>query len=422
MSSGEQQPLTTPRDDRAAARDGRRNHLEIPTHGLGRADLIRSRSPSPAAANPGAFRFPPAVPQQPEDDQFVDAPTPPNDNMGTPQLSVDDIIKIATASAKAAAQEMAATLRVPAPDADAAVVAAATTSTSANNHIKKVELPSFDKKNIHTWIRRVEAAFGRAGVTTAKDKFFFIESKLDVNVSPRINEFLCGDSTDQTWDNFLSHLQEEYGKTKEQQASQFLRGIPRDNLRPTQHLAKIKDAIKDIELDDLIKEMVLKDLPTSVRQSLAERTNLSSEEAAKAADHHFDKDGRLKHETESSKINSVTTSKVNNANDCPGLVDTEDESDSVNAIGGQRFKGKASRGGFRKSTPQKPFTPAFSDNSRNQTPGNFNRNNTERKTPQQFCRFHAQFGHRAKNCEPGCQFKKQQGIAPAGNGSAGRRT
>ena len=332
-------------------------------------------------------------------------------------LTVDEIVQIATASAKAAAQELAATMR-PAPEPAAAAATAAT--AQASSCVKKVELPPFDKKNIHTWIRRVEAAFGRAGVTTAKDKFFFIEAKLDVNISPKINEFLCGESNDQTWDDFLSHLQDEYGKTKEQQASQFIRGIPRDNLRPTQHLAKIKDAIKDIELDDLIKEMVLKDLPASVRQSLAERTNLSSAEAAKAADHHFDKDGRLKHDVNTASVSNVN--KVNHVNDCPGLVDTEDEADAINAIGGQRFKGR-NRGGFRKFTPQqKPFTPAFQDKPKYQTPNN-NRNNAERKPSSLLCRFHVQFGERAKNCEPGCQFKKQQqGSAPAGNGSAGRRT
>ena len=160
-----------------------------------------------------------------------------------PDLSVDDIVKIATASAKAAAQEMAATMRPPAADADAPVAAAAT--TSANNHIKKVELPSFDKKNIHTWIRRVEAAFGRAGVVTPNDKFFFIESKLDVNLNPKINEYLCGESTEEKWDEFLEYLPNEYGRTKEQQAALFLNGIPREGPRPTQHLAKIKDLTKD---------------------------------------------------------------------------------------------------------------------------------------------------------------------------------
>ena len=202
-------------------------------------------------------------------------------------LSVDDIVKIATASAQAAAREFAASTRT--------VSIEAASHAASSNSIKKVELPTFDKTNIHTWIRRVEAAFGRAGVTLSKDKFFFIESKLDVNLNPKINEFLCGESTEERWDEFLEYLQNEYGRSKEQQAALFLRGIPREGLRPTQHLAKIRDLTKDVKLDDLIKEMVLKDLPANIRQSLAERTELSADDTAKAADHYFEKDGRPKH-------------------------------------------------------------------------------------------------------------------------------
>ena len=64
------------REERAAARDQRRN-LEVPpivlNHGLGRADIIRSRSPSPAAPAPppGVFNFPPAP--TPVREQFDDA-------------------------------------------------------------------------------------------------------------------------------------------------------------------------------------------------------------------------------------------------------------------------------------------------------------------------------------------------------------
>ena len=95
-----------------------------------------------------------------------------------PDLSVEDIVRIATASAQAAARELSNATNTANANAAAAVAAVAN-----NNSTKKVELPTFDRANIHTWIRRVEAAFGRAGVVLAKDKFFFIESKIDVNLN-----------------------------------------------------------------------------------------------------------------------------------------------------------------------------------------------------------------------------------------------
>ena len=340
-------------------------------------------------------------------------------------LSVDDIVRIATASAQAAARELAA-----APSTfNAAAAAAAASATASHNTIKKVELPTFDKANIHTWIRRVEAAFGRAGVTLSKDKFFFIESKIDVNLNPKINEYLCGESTDAKWDEFLEYLQEEYGRSKEQQAALFLRGIPREGLRPTQHLAKIRDLTKDIKLDDLIKEMVLKDLPPSIRQSLAERTDASAEDAAKAADHYFDRDGNPKHKTASSTVNHVL--------DHPDNTETEDEAD-INAVSRNRFRG-ARPGQNNNNQPRPPAKPQH-DRSRNwqanrnqarqQTDGhrNANWNNTRTQASQQtrqptlqrVCKYHLDFGDKAVNCEAGCQYEKR-GSAPSGNGAAGRR-
>ena len=106
----------TPRDNRAFANKKRRGHLQVPNASFGPADLIRSRSPSPAAAAPGAFQFFPQQRQQPEEEQFHNAlSSTSNSNM--PDLSVDNIVKIARALAKAAAQGMAATICLPAADA-----------------------------------------------------------------------------------------------------------------------------------------------------------------------------------------------------------------------------------------------------------------------------------------------------------------
>ena len=339
-----------------------------------------------------------------EEEQFRDALSAPTSNM--PDLTVDDIVRIATASAQAAARELATRNPSATPEAAAA----------ASHTVKKVELPTFDKANIHTWIRRVEAAFGRAGVTTAKDKFFFIESKIDVNLNPKINEFLCGDSTEAKWDEFLEYLQNEYGRSKEQQAALFLRGIPREGLRPTQHLAKIRDLTKDVTLDDLVKEMILRDVPPSICQSLAERTNLTPDDAAKAADHYFDKDGNPKHKAAASTINNISNP--------PEMADVGDDSETINAVNRNKFRGLPSHSNGHQSRPAaRTFTPAFSNAPRYTAPqGNRNHNRQQNRssTLQRICKYHLDFGERAVKCEQGCQFKKH-GVSQSGNGAAGRR-
>ena len=211
----------------------------------------------------------------------------------------------------------------------------------------------------------------------------------------------------------------------------FLQGIPREGLRPSQHLAKIRDLIKDVKLDDLIKEMVLRDLPTNIRHSLAERADLSADDAAKAADHYFDKNGRPKHQTTNSGVNSIT----DNMTPTESEAETNDEDNQVNAVGRPRFRGNMSGGNRRPPThQQRSFAPAASN--RTSTPAFSNKPNYSQNQPRnsaagtnnssnmrRICRFHLNYADAAVNCEPGCQYKpkQHQNPTPTGNGPAGRR-
>ena len=51
---------------------------------------------------------------------------------------------------------------------------------------RKPDLPAFDQNNIELWIKRVDNAYRRAGVTDPKDKFAHIESKFAVDIDSRI--------------------------------------------------------------------------------------------------------------------------------------------------------------------------------------------------------------------------------------------
>ena len=81
---------------------------------------------------------------------------------------------------------------------------------------RKPELPAFDSKNIDVWLKRVDNAYRRSGVTDPKDKFAFIEPKFAVDSDPRINELLFGDGTAEEWEEFESYLRGRYGRTKAQ--------------------------------------------------------------------------------------------------------------------------------------------------------------------------------------------------------------
>ena len=191
---------------------------------------------------------------------------------------------------------------------EAAVSAALANQSNQVRALRKPELPAFDKNNINIWIRRVNGAYTRAGITAAKDKFAFLESKFNVDPDPKINEFLEKD-TDADWDAFLEYLREIHGRTKEQEVNSLLNGTPRDDRRPTALASLIKERAGSITLNDVMKEVLLKEMPSSVKQHAASKIkDLDFEDTAKVLDDYFDQKGRIRHKNESATVNSVSNS------------------------------------------------------------------------------------------------------------------
>ena len=374
--------MPTPREERAAARDISR--LQVPQHGLGRADLIRSRSPSPVAL--GAFNFPHPVPQ-PEEEQFHDAPNGINGNnmAATPEQleAIRDELR----------REMRNEMR------NEAAAAAAGIPDAIK---RKPEIPSFDKAHVDHWIRRTENAFIRANVNSPREKFAFLETKFPVDFNPRINDFLWGDPTADRWTEFIAYLRTEYGTTKQQRASVFLDGLKRDGKRPSQYVAHLNDKTKDVSITDLKKEMLLREMPTDIQRMLQERfETMTLEEAAAAADAYFDQDGKLRQKTPA--INAVTNQTRELT---PPPVE---DSDEINAVG-RRFNNSRS-GNFQRG--KQPFKKPQSSNAPTPQP----------KTPQKqsdpnLCFYHNEFGIKAKKCEVGCSRFDEKRFA--GNGKAGK--
>ena len=240
---------------------------------------------------------------------------------------------------------------------------------------KKPDLPAFDKSQIEIWVRRVEAAYTREGVTAAKDKFAFIESTIGVNMGPEINAFMFGDPTDDNWAAFTQHLIDRYGPTKQQRCSVFLDGIRRDGRRPTALLALIDDRGRDVTLDDLKKELILRELPSDIKKLLQDKTEgLDAAATVKLADAHFDKEGKpLNASTSISAVSSAPEARQ--ASD--SLADPEEDGE-INYVQGQQQRGRSnnrgnnsrgnnsrnnnSRGGHNNNS-RPAFTPAFGSRS-----------------------------------------------------------
>ena len=286
---------------------------------------------------------------------------------------------------------------------EAAVAAAMAAMSNMDVSRRKQELPSFDTKNIDLWIKRVEAAYARASITKAKEKFAFLESKIGVDVDVKINEYLFGEATEAKWTEFLAYLRNRYGRSVRQQCASILDGVPRDGRRPSEMLAHIKDKAGTITLDDIFKEMVIRSLPTEVQRTIADKTDrMSADQAVELADLYFDKDGQPIHNTPSASVAVVEEQ-----------AEVENESESVNYVN-RTGKGRpnshmiSQKTSWKKPMPNAAYPPR--------------QNSTRPKSRlTTLCFAHANFGDKAYSCEEGCQRFGQPLAKRPSNPNAGKR-
>ena len=317
----------------------------------------------------------------------------------------------------------------------AAIQASQATGTQQIQSLKKPDLPAFDRKNIETWIKRVEAAYKRVNCTQASLKFAHLESKFEVDVDPIIDGYLYGEATDDEWKKFLAYLRKRYGKTKKEKTLLLINGIPRDGRTPSQLAAVIKERTKDVTIDDIQKEQLLKQLPSAVMTQIIDKVeNLTFEETAKLADSWFDQEGNLKLNQNATSINQVTQAAaqpeqaVNSSSapppaHTPAFTPTEEaDINAIRARQAQKQSYNSSRGNFRGRGRGNSNSNRGSSNTNSYgnsaSYGSSNSNNNNNPKPKNVCHFHIKFGDKAQRCEDWCLLKSTVPPRQQGNGRA----
>ena len=307
------------------------------------------------------------------------------------------------------------------------VAPAATTAPSPPK--KKPELPPFDSKNILIWIRRIEAAYARVGCTEAKDKFAWLESMFQVKLNPRIDAFLYGENTEAEWILFIQYLKDEYGPTKRQKAQKMLSDNPRHDMKPSQFLAQLEEDTKDVSIDDLRKEHLLKSIQPRIREILGKAVeSKTAKEVATMADEYYDRQGRLL-EKATTVVNSVSSNSSSTTADSSTPSPTfttlfSDEETDVNYIKKGGFRGNE-RGRSRNRGNRSSSRPGFNrkpntSSTASQQPQSFS--GQQQQFPPGTCWFHRKFGEKTTKCQSDCpkfksfstQQQKMQGNAPGG--------
>ena len=326
--------------------------------------------------------------------------------------------------------------------ADASAIASLSSALSGLQvSSRKPDLPAFDKSAIEIWIRRVESAYIRAGITRAVEKFAFVESKFAVNEDPAVDKFLFGEPSDANWSSFCEYLKKRYGKTKKQRVSAILEPAQLDGRTPLQYLAKLEQNIEGIALDDIKKEICLRQLPNDVQQLICKATeSMNAEETMRYAESYFNPDGTRLHKkpptvnaikpvgNHSNSNGNNNSNGSNNNNDSvtysTPFVDEENETD-VNAIRGRgnfargrqnggNFGNNNNNNGYNNSRSKSRGRSFGNNNNNGYNRNNNNNNNASASRPQDptLCFYHNQFGDRAKKCDIGCA-KARSGNGPS---------
>ena len=286
---------------------------------------------------------------------------------------------------------------------EAAIRATSSTSTSQVQSLKKPELPNFDKNNIDIWIKRVEAAYTRVNVSDPKLKFAHLENKFDVNADPLINEFLFETApTAATWTAFLSYLRKRYGRTTKQQAQSVISGTPRDGRTPSQLVALMKERAGTVTLDDILKEQLLKELPSEVHRQIVDKVDsLTFEQTGELADKWFDKEGKPLLADATVSVNNADTSFT----EAFGYDSTDINVTRARQSQKQRFNNANSR-------PQSKGKSSVRSNNNNA------REDLTVIKSNGLCGFHDKFDRDAFKCASGC---KRWSAHQAKNGQASKQ-
>ena len=376
---------------------------------------------------------------------------------------------VASAVKLALDQHKAESDRLSALHTQAAVAAALANQSNHVRALKKPDLPPVDKRHIEQWIERIEFAYTRAEVTRPKDKLAFLEAKFAGCEDAQINELLRG-TTDADWQKFLDHLRDIYGRTTQDKVNALLGGFPRESRRPQQLASHIRDRIGDITLDDILKEVLLKEIPAAVRQHAAVATkNLDFQKTVDHLEVYFDKQGKvLNSNSSSTSVNAVGQQQqrprqppsamkqdpVSHASSGPPPPSSESPSftnafnndegaSDVNAVrfkGGQRQSFNVDNSSQPRSRPQQnstngttqPFSRRGRSTSRypnssssgqssysSSSSGNSNpsRDPSANRNGNKVCSFHVQYGDKAISCREHCMMwsKHQAAKGQASN-------
>lgn len=250
------------------------------------------------------------------------------------------------------------------------------------SEINAVKIPPYNFHDPSLWFIMCESTFALGlpkPITESSTKFNYIVAHLPPEAAQIVRDAIINPDKTDPYDFLKKELIKRTGESSQQEIRKLLVGEELGDRKPSELLRVMKRRAEAHKVsDELMLELFLQHLPTSVQSILASITPLTIDKAAEVADRII----------EVTPLNSILPS----ANAISNTVENKllNEIEKLNKrIDKLCYSDQRSRNRSRDSTENR-------------------RRSVSRTRNPEFCWYHVTFGEKAFKCKPPCSFSKNE--------------
>lgn len=265
------------------------------------------------------------------------------------------------------------------------------------NLVRNLRLPPFWRENPALWFAQVEAAFGLHQVRADSTRYHHIVTQLDPKSLPAISDIILNPPANNKYDAVKRRILASYDESSESKMRKLLQGIEPTNEKPTLILQRIRNLAGGQVGDAFLRTIFLNQMPEFVRGVLAISGDADLSALALQADK------VMEASSNSSAIYAV--SRQTPSQDGASASTARASAVSVSTVSDSTLSGLIDAiANLAKDVKSLQLSASRSRSASRSDSQSVQRNESRSasRNDGDICRFHRNFGKRARNCEEPC--------------------
>lgn len=251
------------------------------------------------------------------------------------------------------------------------------------------------------WLMHLESQFSAARISSQRQRYDFLSAELPISVLNDVRDIILNPPEDRPYDALRAAILERTSVSDEKRIRQLLGGVSLGDLKPTQLLRQMRQLVSGISVDDiLLRQLWMQQLPENVQCTLAALTeDVPLEKLAATADRILEYATPSVCSVSSDPLpsSSHSSSSASDAIISQLIARLDALHTDVRRLQSARDHRRSHPSLRRRSSSRRPRARTPPSNSPDSS----------------WCWFHQQYRENARQCKPGCTFKKSQGNPPA---------